>query len=65
MCLVGLSGGIEMVVEYLDFIVGELLPGFFQLLNSLMIVEGVSWLGLIIAVTLLCIVIGSILMRVS
>lgn len=54
-----------MVVQYLDFIVGELLPGFFGLLNSLMVAPGVSWLGLIIAVTLLCIVIGSILMRVS
>lgn len=54
-----------MVVDYLDFIVGELLPAFFQLLASLVITEGVSWLGLIIAVTLLCIVIGSILMRVS
>lgn len=54
-----------MVVQYMDFIIGELLPGFFQLLNSLMIAEGVSWLGLIIAVTLLCVVIGSVLMRVS
>lgn len=54
-----------MVVQYLDYIVGELLPDVFGLLNSLMVTNGVSWLGLSIAVTLLCIVIGSILMRVS
>lgn len=54
-----------MIVEYLDYMVSELLPDFFQLLNSLMITSGVSWLGLCIAVILLCIVIGSILMRVS
>lgn len=54
-----------MVVAYLDYIVGELLPDVFDLLNSLMVTDGVSWLGLGIAVTLLCIVIGSILMRVS
>lgn len=54
-----------MIIQYLDYIVGELLPDVFALLNSLMIANGVSWLGLSIAVTLLCIVIGSILMRVS
>lgn len=54
-----------MIVEYLDYMIGDMLPDFFQLLNSLMIANGVSWLGLIIAVTLLCVVIGSILMRVS
>lgn len=54
-----------MIVQYLDYIVGELLPDVFDLLNSLMLANGVSWLGLSIAVTLLCVVIGSILMRVS
>lgn len=54
-----------MVVEYLDFIVGTMLPGFVNLLNSLIIAPGVSWLGLCVAVILLCIVIGSVLMRVS
>lgn len=54
-----------MIVQYLDYIVGELLPDVFDLLNSLMLTNGVSWLGLSIAVTLLCVVIGSILMRVS
>lgn len=54
-----------MVVQYLDFMVQELLPDFFSLLGSLMITNGVSWLGLCVAVILLCIVIGSVLMRVS
>lgn len=54
-----------MVVEYLSFLLAQLMPKVFQLLDSLMITDGVSWLGLSIAVTLLCTVIGSILMRVS
>lgn len=54
-----------MVVDFLDYIVGDMLPDFFALLDSLMIAEGVSWLGLVVAVSLFCIVIGSILMRVS
>ena len=54
-----------MIVTFLDYMIGDMLPDFFKLLNSLMIADGVSWLGLIIAVTLLCVVIGSILMRVS
>lgn len=54
-----------MVVEYLDYLIGDLMPKVFQLLDSFIISPGVSWLGLSIAVTLLCIVIGSILMRVS
>ena len=54
-----------MIVKYLDYLIGDMLPDVFRLLNSLMIAEGVSWLGLVIAVTLLCVVIGSVLMRVS
>lgn len=54
-----------MIESYLDYILGQLLPKILQLLNSLMIANGVSWIGLILAVTMLCIVIGSILMRVS
>lgn len=54
-----------MVIQYLDYIIGQLLPDVFGLLDSLMVANGVSWLGLCIAVTLLCIIIGSILMRVS
>lgn len=53
-----------MIVEYLDYVVVHMLPDVFLLLDSLMIAPGVSWLGLIVAVTLLCIVIGSILMRI-
>lgn len=54
-----------MVVQYLDYLIRVLMPEVFQLLDSLILAPGVSWLGLSIAVTLLCIVIGSILMRVS
>lgn len=54
-----------MVVKYLDYLIGGFMPRFFMLLDSLLLAPGVSWLGLSIAVTLLCILIGSILMRVS
>lgn len=54
-----------MIVEYLDLFVFEFLPDFFLYLNSIMIAENVSFLGLIVAVTLLSVVIGSVLMRVS
>ena len=53
-----------MVVEYLDYLVFTLLPKVYLMLDSLMIAPGVSWLGLLVAVTLLCIVIGSIIMRI-
>ena len=53
-----------MVVEYLDYVVGEMLPEFFQLLDSLVIADGVSWLGLLVAVILMCVFIGAVLMRV-
>lgn len=54
-----------MVVQYLDYLVTDLMPKVFKLLDSFMVAPGVSWLGLSIAITLLCVVIGSILMRVS
>lgn len=54
-----------MLVQYLDYLIGDLMPKVFQLLDSLMVAPGVSWLGLSIAIMLLCVVIGSILMRVS
>lgn len=53
-----------MIVEYLDYMVESFMPQMFQFLSSLMVTDGVSWLGLSVCVTLLCIVIGSILMRV-
>lgn len=54
-----------MIVQYLDFLAGELMVGILELFGSLMIANGVSILGLVVAVSLLCIVIGSVLMRVS
>lgn len=53
-----------MIVSWLEYFIGDLIPDVFGLLNQLMIVDGVSWLGLGIAVTLLCVLIGSLLMRV-
>ena len=53
-----------MVVRYLEFIGTQLFPAIYDLLNSLMIADGVSWLGLCVAVILLCIVIGAFLLRV-
>lgn len=54
-----------MIVQYLDYLIGELMPTVFRLLDSFILAPGVSWLGLSIAVTLMCVLIGSILMRVS
>lgn len=54
-----------MIVRYLNYLIGDLMPQVFKLLDTLMISPGVSWLGLSIAIILLCFVIGSILMRVS
>lgn len=53
-----------MIVDFLDFFVVELFPALFQFLDSLQIADGVSFLGVLIAVILLCVVIGSVLMRV-
>lgn len=53
-----------MITEYINYFLGDLLPGLFQFLNSLMISNGVSFLQLCVAVILLCVVIGAILLRV-
>ena len=53
-----------MIVDFMDYFVFNLLPALFQFLNSLMIANGVSFLGLTVAVILLGVVIGAILMRV-
>lgn len=53
------------VVNYLDYLVFELVPQFFQQLSSMMIAPGVSLLGLILAVIVLVVVIGSVIFRVS
>ena len=53
-----------MIVQFMDYFVFNLLPSFFQFLNTLMIANGVSFLGLTVAVILLGVVIGAILMRV-
>lgn len=53
-----------MINDYIQYLLGTMLPDFFLVLDSFLIVDGVSILGLIVAVTLLCYFIGSILMRV-
>ena len=53
------------VVQYLDYLVFTLLPSFFNRLASLMIAPVVSFLGLLVAVGVLCIVIGAVIFRVS
>lgn len=53
-----------MVVQYMEFIGGEIFPAIYGLLNSLMIADGVSLIGLSVAVILLSVVIGAFLFRV-
>lgn len=52
------------VVSYLDYLVFTLLPAFFNRLAVYMVAPGVSFLGLSVAIIILCIVIGSVIMRV-
>ena len=54
----------SLVVNYLDWLVTELLPGFFSWMNQLQIIPGVSLLGFLIGLTLLTVVVGAILFRV-
>ena len=53
-----------MVQSFMDWIVTNLLPGFFSLLDQLTIVPGVSLLGFLIGLVLLTIVVGAVLFRV-
>lgn len=52
------------VVSYLDYLVFTVLPALFNRLASYMIAPGVSLLGFLVAVIILCVVIGSVVMRV-
>ena len=53
-----------MVADYIFYMLEDMLPDFFMLLNGMEFTSGVSWLGLSVAVTLLSLFIGSVLMRV-
>lgn len=53
-----------MIKSYLDWITGSFLPSFFNQLNGLMIAPGVSFLGFLVAIAIICIVVGAILFRV-
>lgn len=59
--MVGETGHIQ---NYLSFITSQLIPDLLSLLDTLQIAPGVSWLAFIVALTLLCILIGSVVMRV-
>ena len=53
-----------MVVEFLGWLTTDFLPDFFGWFNGLMIAPGVSLLGFVIAISIICIVVGAILFRV-
>lgn len=53
-----------MIKNYLDWIINTMLPTLFSYLNSLIIVPGVSLLGFVISISIICIVVGAILFRV-
>lgn len=53
-----------MIWNYISYFLSELLPRYFSFLDSLMITGDVSFLQLMVAVILLCVVIGAILLRV-
>lgn len=57
-------GEIAFIRNYLSFITSQLIPDLLNLLDSLAVASGVSWLGLVVGVTLLCLLIGSVVMRV-
>lgn len=52
------------IVQGLNFLVDQLLPAFFVRFDSWMIADNVSVLGFSVAVTVLCVVVGSVIMRV-
>ena len=52
------------VVSYLDYLVFTFLPTLFNHLASYMIAPGVSLLGFLGAVAILCVVIGAVVLRV-
>ena len=53
-----------MVMDYITFMLQNLMPDFFALLDSFYFTDGVSWMGLIVAVSLLGTLIGAVLLRV-
>ena len=52
------------VVSYLDYLVFTFLTTLFNHLASYMIAPGVSLLGFLVAVAILCVVIGAVVLRV-
>lgn len=52
-----------MVEEALDFVVYLFFPALLELLDGLIIIPGVSFIGFTVAVTVLCCVLGALLFR--
>lgn len=53
-----------MIVDYLNYIVSDLVPRVFNFLNSCQIAPGVSILSFSVAMVVIGIVVGAILLRV-
>lgn len=52
------------IIEGLGFVVDQLLPAFFSAFDSWMITDDVSVLGFSVGITILCVLIGAIVLRV-
>lgn len=51
------------IFQYVQFFTNEFLPSFVNFMTDAELVSGVSLFGFLIAVSLLCLVIGGILLR--
>lgn len=54
---------VNNLMPSIQYFVNEFLPSFVNLMTGLELVPGVSLFGFLIAVSLLCLVIGGILLR--
>lgn len=52
------------MIEALDYLVAEFFPRFLSEVNHLFLVSDVSLLSFFVALSLLCIVIGAVILRV-
>ena len=50
-------------MQYIDFFIDDFMPSMMSFLTTNYIVDGVSVLGFLIGVALLCIIIGGLLIR--
>lgn len=52
-----------MVMQYIDFFIDQFMPAVVDFLSNSFIVSGVSMFEFLIAIGLLCIIIGGLLIR--